>query len=288
MIESRRSGRCVARAPGRRRRSPEQRVAGEHRRRRPREPPEPPSGPLAPCSLTRNESMPAVWPGGVQRPHLELAEAQRLAGLDLAQRRPPRRRWPRAARARRGLISTSRPGQRSRSLRDLADVVVVVVGEQHVRRRQAEPLGRLDQRLDRPAGVDEEGRARRRRRRPGRCWRGTAGGSSSRRSSLHEPQRMLAGVSTSRAASAPQVALVADVPAPLQHRHRLGAPRRPARAPARASARCSPARPRGRCRPCDRGPRPLATAEEKNTWQPSRLDRSRSSVNSYGAPARSA
>ena len=33
------------------------------------------------------------------------------------------------------------------------------MGEQHVRRLEAETLGRLDQRLDGPAGVDEEGRA---------------------------------------------------------------------------------------------------------------------------------
>ena len=36
------------------------------------------------------------------------------------------------------------------------DVVVVVVGEQHVRRRHALALGRLDQRAHRAAGVDEE------------------------------------------------------------------------------------------------------------------------------------
>ncbi len=42
---------------------------------------------------------------------------------------------------------------------DLADVVEVVVGEQHVRGLDPEALGSLDQWRDRPAGVDEEGRA---------------------------------------------------------------------------------------------------------------------------------
>ena len=38
----------------------------------------------------------------------------------------------------------------------LADVVEVVVGEQHVRRRQPPARGGLDQRLHRATGVDEE------------------------------------------------------------------------------------------------------------------------------------
>ena len=50
-------------------------------------------------------------------------------------------------------------GQRSSSVVELADVVVVVMGQQHVRRRHRAALGGLDQRLDRSAGIDEERRA---------------------------------------------------------------------------------------------------------------------------------
>ena len=42
---------------------------------------------------------------------------------------------------------------------ELADVVVVVMGQQHVRGRHPAALGGLDQRLDRTARVDEERRA---------------------------------------------------------------------------------------------------------------------------------
>ena len=39
---------------------------------------------------------------------------------------------------------------------DLAHVVEVVMGEQHVARLQAQALGAVEQRLDRTAGVDEQ------------------------------------------------------------------------------------------------------------------------------------
>ena len=96
--------------------------------------------------------------GGVQRPHSSLPKGEPGAGVvdalhllglgvtgeQLALAFADQRAQPRPAFAQLG---------------DIAHVVEVVVGEQHVRGSKPEPVGRLDQRLDRAAGVDEERRA---------------------------------------------------------------------------------------------------------------------------------
>ena len=95
---------------------------------------------------TRNESIPAVWPGvcsgrtssapkrsvcpASTAPIPSASQALRLRGARLAALRPSRSSSRSAA-----LISTSSFGQRARSVADLTDVVEVVVGEQHVRGR---------------------------------------------------------------------------------------------------------------------------------------------------------
>ena len=53
------------------------------------------------------------------------------------------------------------PGERSRIVGELGDVVVVVVGQQHVRGRRGRPPDRLESGGDRAAGVDEDGVAAR-------------------------------------------------------------------------------------------------------------------------------
>ena len=93
--------------------------------------------------------MPAVWPGRVQRLHLEAADVHGLAGLHRAGRRRD------VARARR-VDQHLESGQRSRSLPSSETwswwwwVSSTCVGV------RSWPLGRLDQRLHRAAGVDEE------------------------------------------------------------------------------------------------------------------------------------
>ena len=48
-------------------------------------------------------------------------------------------------------------GPALRQCRDLGDVVEVVVCEENVRRAEVEAIGRLEERLERPAGVDKNG-----------------------------------------------------------------------------------------------------------------------------------
>ena len=111
-------------------------------------------------------------------------------------------------------------------LLDLADVVVVMVGEQHVRRLEAEAIGRLDQRLDRAAGVDEEGRTAL-----------TVGDEEGVRDELRVERALddhaaILGaggrVRGDELAQSLQVGAVADVAAPLEHGHLLGPARNPA------------------------------------------------------------
>ena len=96
--------------------------------------------------------MPAVWPGVCSGRDLEVADHDRRAGRH------------RAVGARDlgalGVVDEDlHVGPARGELVELADVVVVVVGEQDVGRRDAVLVGRVDERLDRSAGVDEEARA---------------------------------------------------------------------------------------------------------------------------------
>src|SRR5262249_18007979 len=100
--------------------------------------------------------------GGVQGMHLEPADSQGLAGIDDARALPPlafrlaipSRAWQELALER--ADQHREPWPALAQTPDLADVVEVVVGEQHVCWRQPPALGGLDQRLHRAAGVDEE------------------------------------------------------------------------------------------------------------------------------------
>ena len=118
---------------------------------------------------------------------------------------------------------------------DIADVVVVVMGEQHVRGRQSEPLGGVDQRLHGTAGVDEERRAAL-----------AVGDEVGVRENwgLLEVSTITAAIlarwpsrRANETAQALQVALVADVAAPLQHADRARAADDRARAPRSSWAR---------------------------------------------------
>ena len=89
--------------------------------------------------------------GRGQRPHLQGAERERLASLHRGCGDPVRQQLE-LQRVDQHLELRPALAQHG----NLADVVEVVMGQQHVRRLQPEPLGRRDQPLHRPAGVDEE------------------------------------------------------------------------------------------------------------------------------------
>ena len=116
----------------------------------------PPTEPLKSVSPVKTSPsatkaiMPFVWPGVWSVWTCEPAGVDRRARLDR----------PRDALDEVGLARVDEDldrGVRLDDLRQLDDVVVVVVGEQDVRGDDAVALGRLEQRLDRTAGVDEEG-----------------------------------------------------------------------------------------------------------------------------------
>ena len=115
-------------------------------------------------SPTRNESIPAVCPG-VCSGHTSSVPNRSVwpaSTVPIARRRRPRRL---VARRPPHQVALDRADQDLElrpalaQLVDLAHVVEVVMGEQHVRRRQPQALGGVDQRLDGTAGVDEERRA---------------------------------------------------------------------------------------------------------------------------------
>ena len=110
--------------------------------------------------------MPFVWPGVCSVRDLEVADARRSRPGPSSPVTPSTRSS--------GWASTCRSGQRSVSLRQLLDVVVVVVGEQDVGRRHVVALGRRDERRA-PARRRRRRSPRRRARRRGRCSTGTGG-----------------------------------------------------------------------------------------------------------------
>ena len=97
-------------------------------------------------------------PGRAQGAQLELAEGKRLAGLD----RVRRAAVARALAGARHQVALDRTGHHLQvrparaQLVDLADMVEVMVCQQHVRRTYVEAFGRFDQRLYRAPRVDEE------------------------------------------------------------------------------------------------------------------------------------
>ena len=97
--------------------------------------------------------MPRVCPG-VCSGRIDQLAGSSLAGVDRARGAGTSSRSS-------GLISTAIPGQRATSSPSVADMVVVVMGEQHLRRRDPQALGGGEQRLDRAAGVDHDGLAAR-------------------------------------------------------------------------------------------------------------------------------
>src|SRR3954447_10181340 len=110
-------------------RSLEQRVAGEH------------------VAVDEQRQHPRGVPGRVQRPHRQPTDRDLLVRLHLA------------GGAGYALVGVGEHGGVGPALEDLAelgDVIVVVMGQQHVRDGQAELVGRLQQRRDRATGIDDE------------------------------------------------------------------------------------------------------------------------------------
>ncbi len=95
-----------------------------------------------------------MCPGVSSGTHLQRAEAQRLSRLDRPGRHPLPEQLP-LDRMDQDLELRPPLPQRPH----LAHVVEVVVGQQHMRRRQPQALRRLHERLHRAARIDEERRA---------------------------------------------------------------------------------------------------------------------------------